>query len=228
MSSATFALQARLKVLRDRTAAAVAAQYDALPDLHDTQAEPFARQAAHIVRAGQLLAAGTMNSFVARAAGIRPVRLDPAEVAGAGARNGVDPVDAYQRPFGIVWKALGDGAGLDRARALGRDRLLTLATTDVWLATRAAAAAVDRSTPKITGWVRVADAGACDLCASVDGMPTELAADMAGHPGCGCTQEPTFADSPESEPADLEAVDIHDHDELGPVLYQAGQHFEAA
>lgn len=224
--SAVTVYQSRLKAVRDRTAGTLADMYDELPDLHDDTANAFARRAAPIVRAGQLVAARTTNSYLARRARVTPARLDPLEVTGEGARP-TDLLDVYRRPFGAAWKALADGSDLTDARRIGRDRLTQLAVTDVWLATRAAAAVLDRSSPKITGWVRVADPGACDLCASADGMPTDAAADMAGHPGCGCTQEPTFADSDTSEPSDADAVDVHEHDELGPVLYAAGHSFAA-
>lgn len=226
--SSILAYQNRLRVVRARAAASVGDMYDALPDYHQPQAEPFAQQASRLVRAGQLLAAGTTNAYIARAARIQPPRLDVTAVTGPAARRGVDPLEEYQRPFGIVWSALAVGADLADAVRQGRDRLVVLAATDIWLAARAAAAFVDEATPKITGWVRVADASACDLCSAADGMPTALAADMAGHPNCGCTQEPTFDDSPDSSAQDPEAVDVHDHDELGPVLYAAGQKFEAA
>jgi hypothetical protein len=226
--SAVTIYQRRLAAIRDRTAAAVAAEFDRLPDLHDTQAEPFARKASGIVRAGQLLAAGTTNQYIARAAKIRPLRLDPAAVTGQGARP-VDPIELYRRPFGIVWKALADGEPLDVATRMGRDRALILAATDVWLASRAAAAVIDKATSKITGWVRVADAGACDLCSAADGLPMDQAGDLAGHPNCGCTSSPTFGDDAgDSEPSDPDAFDVHEHDELGPVLYEAGQHFMSA
>lgn len=226
MSAAT-AYQNRLKAIRLQTSRALAVQWDQLDEYHSDSAEPFARKVVPIVTAGQMLAARTTNAYVSRLARIQPVRLTPAMVTGRAARN-VDPLEEYQRPFGEVWSALGDGAPLDVAAERGKSRLNVLAVADVWLAMRATTAVIDAATPKITGWVRVADAGACDLCSAADGMPMSQAADLAGHPGCGCTSAPTFADTPESAPADPEATAVHENDETGPVLYEAGQSFAAA
>lgn len=225
--SATTAYQNRLKAIRLQTARAVQVEWDRLEEYHKDSAEPFARKVTPIVAAGQMMAARTTNAYVSRLARIQPVRLTPAMVTGRAARN-VDPLEEYQRPFGEVWSALGDGVPLDVAAERGRSRLNVLAVADIWLASRAATAVIDQATAKITGWVRVADAGACDLCSAADGEPMSAAADFAGHPGCGCTSEPTFADTPESAPADPDATAVHENDETGPVLYQAGQSFAAA
>ena len=225
--SATTAYQNRLKAIRLQTARAVQVEWDRLEEYHKDSAEPFARKVMPIVAAGQMMAARTTNAYVSRLARIQPVRLTPAMVTGRAARN-VDPLEEYQRPFGEVWSALGDGVPLDVAAERGRSRLNVLAVADIWLASRAATAVIDQATAKITGWVRVADAGACDLCSAADGLPMTQAADLAGHPGCGCTSEPTFAETPDSAPADERAIAVHENDETGPVLYQAGQSFAAA
>lgn len=222
------AYQNRLKAIRLHTAAQVSAEWDRLPNLDQTHAAPFARRAATIVAAGQLLTAKTANAYLGRLPGVQPARIAPANVTGEAARKGVHPLDEYQRPFGVAWHELSNGAEFDQARKMGRNRLNVLAVADVWLAMRVATELVDAANTKITGWVRVADSGACDLCSAADGQPMDQAADMAGHPGCGCTSAPTFADSPPSQASDPEATDVHEHDELGPVLYEAGQHFTAA
>ena len=156
--SATTAYQNRLKAIRLQTSRAVAAEWDLLDDYHQEAAEPFARKVTPIVAAGQMMAARTTNAYVSRLARIQPVRLTPAMVTGRAARN-VDPLEEYQRPFGEVWSALGDGVPLDVAAERGRSRLNVLAVADIWLASRAATAVIDQATAKITGWVRVADAG---------------------------------------------------------------------
>lgn len=223
--NATATYQSRLKVIRSQTARAVAARWDDVHELGEHDAEAFATRVTPIVLAGQLVAAKTTNAYIARRAGIQPIRLNPADVTGAAARRDVDPLEEYQRPFGIVRGALAEGIEPDEAFARGRSRLTQLAVTDVWLAMRATTAAIDVVTPVITGWVRVADPDACELCAAADGTPTTQAADLAGHPGCGCTNEPTFAETSETTATDPDAVDVHEHDELGPTLYRAGQNF---
>lgn len=225
----TLAYQNRLRAVRLTTRDAVGRVWDDLEEFHKDLAEPFAERVVPIVRAGQSTAARLTNSYVARRAGIAPVALDLERVTGAGARNGLDPLEEYQRPFGAVWSALGSGKDLGEAKAAGRSRLDVLAVADVWLAMRATTALIDEVTPRITGWHRVADPGACDLCAAADGAPTSEAADLAGHPGCGCTNEPTMGEAPPGPPIDdREDVATEVHDELGPVLTVPGQHFARA
>lgn len=226
--SAVTVYQDRLKAIRARTAAAAAAEWARLPNLDASLRDGFAARVAPIVASGQLLTARTTNAYIARRAGITPVRLTPAAVTGAAVRNGLDPLEEYQRPFGAAWSALGDGVPFAEAKARGLARLTDLTTTDVWLAMRATTEIIDQSTDRIVGWSRVADPGACDLCSAADGLPMDQAADLAGHPNCGCTSEPRFTGEAPTEAADPEAIDVHEHGELGPVLYQAGQSFAPA
>jgi hypothetical protein len=214
--SSTALYQARLKAVRLATAAAVQARFAALSSYDSADAELFARAVAPVVAAGQLTAARTAVAYLSRRARVPPVRVGPAQVTGPAARRGVALADEYQRPFGVVWHALAEGHDFAKAIQLGSDRAGLLAVTDVWLATRAASAVLDEASPKITGWLRAADASACELCDAADGMPLAQAADMAGHPNCGCTSEPSFEQASSAElPA---AVVIEEHDELGPVL----------
>lgn len=219
--------QDRLKAVRTHTAAQVAAQFAALPDLDRSRREAFAATASRTVAAGQITAARVTAAYVSRTSGLPVVRLTPAQVTGTAARRGIDPLEEYQRPFGAAWAALGEDLGIDEAKARGVTKAQVLALADVWLASRAATEAIQQSTGRIAGWVRRADATACDLCAAADGLAASDAADFAGHPGCGCTNEPTMTDVT-SDPVAPDVFDVHEHDELGPLLYQAGQHFAAA
>lgn len=213
--------QARLRAVRLRTAETAGALFEALPDYDAEHAEPFARAVAPVVAGGQLVAARTTNAYVTRAVGVRPVPMDSSIVTGPAARPGVDPLDEYQRPFGVIWGALGDDVPYDEAVARGRRRLDVLVLADVWLASRVAMVAAQRAVDRINGWVRVADAGACDLCASADGWATSAAADLAFHPGCGCTADPVVEPPADTAPPDPDVVDVDDHGELGPVLVDA-------
>ena len=212
--------QQRLARIRRATASALVDRWDTLGNYDRPSAEPFARTAAPIVAAGQLLAARTTVAYLSRRRG-QPVELDRQAVTAA--RRGADPVDTYQRPFGAVWAALAAGVPWVDAVAQGRARLAQLAVTDVQLATRATYDTATAQSP-VTSWVRVADAGACDLCAADDGATYATGGDMPIHPGCGCSLEPVLDDT-SSSAKDPEVFDVHDHDELGPVLYAAGDHF---
>lgn len=210
--------QDRLARLRKATAAAVARLWDDLPDLHRERALPFAEAAVPIVRAGQRNAANVTASYLRRQ--LRDIRTPtiPADL------RGVDPLEVYQRPFGITWKALGDGKTLDEARLMGRNRIDDLTKADVMLAARAAATLIAASRPTLL-WRRDADGAACELCTGAAGTIYRSPADLAIHPGCGCTVSPFEGNS---APADPDAFTVRVSDELGPVLWHPGHDFAAA
>jgi hypothetical protein len=106
---------------------------------------------------------------------------------------------------------------------MGRTRAGVLAATDVLLAMKAASNIVADRDERIVGWIRVANPGACDLCSAADGTVYDAADDMGIHPGCGCTLDPSLSgDGTAEDPAH---VTTHDHGELGPVIYETGDHF---
>lgn len=213
--------QRRLAQVRKATVTQVEHLWDRLPDYDKPRAAPFARAAAPIVAAGQLLTARATAAYLVRRLSIPAPRIQPGHVTGL--RDGADPTKLYQRPFGIVWKALGDGKPLDQAIAMGRTRAGVMVATDVLLAMKAASTIVAERDDRIVGWVRVANPGACDLCSAADGTVYEAADDMSIHPGCGCTLDPSFnGDGSADDPSH---VATHEHSELGPVLYEAGDHF---
>jgi hypothetical protein len=181
--SAVTTYQKRLAGIRASTANAVMAQWDQLPNYEKPVTESFARRVTPIVASGQLLAARTTAAYIGRRTGLRMPAMTAAAVTGQAARN-VDPLEEYQRPFGHMWSALGDGTAYPDAVKMGRARLGIYVVTDVWLAMRAATEVIDKATPKITSWVRVADGGACPDCSAADGMETSAAGDLAGHPNC--------------------------------------------
>lgn len=220
--------QARLANLRVGAANAVGRLWDELPNYDKPQASEFAARAVPLILTGQRLAAANTAAYLGRRLTIPIPRIDPMLVTGPAARRGIDPHDEYERPFGIVWHALGEGKPAEEAIGMGRARLLIMAATDIWLASRAASQVIGEKAG-VTRWVRVADDTACDLCSAADGMPMDQAADLAGHPNCGCTAEPvTDKAEADSAPADPGAIDVHEHDELGPILYAAGDQFAEA
>jgi hypothetical protein len=216
--------QNRLRAIRLKTAQQVTAQWDRLPDYNAARVSTFAQQATRIVAQGQMRAALITTGYVARVAHMQPPHLTAADVTGQAARN-VDPLAEYERPFTVYDDARANGVEAEQAQERGRGRAELLALTDVWLACRVANQILQASNDRITGWQRVADATACDLCSAADGMQANDAAEMAGHPNCGCTNEPTFADTAPSEAADPEAIDIQQHGEMGAILTRAGDTF---
>lgn len=214
--------QGRLAKLRTATTGHALAAWDALPDYNIDRAAPFAVKVAPIIGTGQLLTARNTAAYLSRKLGGPPPRILPADVTDL--RQGVPTAQAYQRPFGLVWHALGKGLALDAAVAIGRGRLADMVATDVLLAMKAATSIVGGTDNRITGWVRVADSGACDLCQAADGETYSDASDMGIHPSCGCTLDPAF-DGTQSAPEDEGATATHESAELGPLLYEAGHSF---
>lgn len=220
MNAATKTYQTRLAGIRRSTAAAVTGAWDRLDNYDKPGTAAFAARVAPTVASGQLLAARLTAAYVARQTGVRMPAMTKANVTGEAARN-VDPIEEYQRPFGLVWSTLAKGTPYTEALEMGRTRLGLLVATDVWLATRTANEVIDKATPQITRWVRVADAGACAECSAADGQELASAADFAGHPGCGCSVEARTDGDPVSEAANPESIAVEPNDELGPVLVPA-------
>lgn len=227
--SPTGGFQRRLAATRLATVSRVTELFDGLADYNASDAEPFARRAAGLVVAGQLVTARSTAVYLARRAGVRAVALDRLEVTGEALR-GVDPAEVYQRPFGKVWGALNRGRSFPEALGEGRAYLGALAAADLALSMRASATVV-AGARRIAGWQRKADFTACDLCSAADGETFASPADMGLHPWCGCTPEPVTGDEepsapqPEDDGADQGAVTTHQHGELGAVLAAPGHAF---
>lgn len=212
--------QQRLAAIRKSTATAVIAQWDQLPEYNKPVTEGFARRVVPIVAAGQLLAARTTSAHVARQTGLVMPRMTKANVTGQAARP-VDPMEEYQRPFGHMWSEIGKGALYGDSIKAGRNYLGLLAVTDVLLATRAASAVIDWVVSEITSWVRVADAGACDVCDAIDGAVYAQAEDFEVHPNCGCTTDPQTDPTAADATPEPDSVTVTQHGELGAYVAAA-------
>jgi hypothetical protein len=113
------------------------ALWTALPSCRDADAVAFAGKAAPLVAGAMRQAANLtvayLRTLLAHQTGqpIRPVTLRPADLAKL---RGIDPQEAYRRPFAVVYRALAEGHPLTDSVEQGRIRLLNLAATDVQLA----------------------------------------------------------------------------------------------
>jgi hypothetical protein len=212
--------QDRLHRIRTATQAGTLHLWDNLPDYNKPRVDQFTAQAVPVVTNGQRLAVRATTAHFRRP-GITP-KVNPKQVTHV--RRGVTPQEVYARPFGKVWKAMGDGKPLDEAINDGRSYLAALAVMDIAMSVRATYQEIGQQSDQITLWVRVADATACDICSASDGATYRDGNDMGLHPACGCTLEPGSSDS---QPADDSAFTIHDSDELGALLYDARHSFAA-
>ncbi len=215
------AVQARL---RKAVAAGVAAAWTALPAYYEADVPVFLRTAVPIVLAGQRQSAAITDAYIARALERQPLGIDPSLVTGAAARNGVDPLEVYRRPFVTVWTALKTGSDYRDAVDAGLARAVTMAASDVQLAARATFQQIQEQDQSIYGYARTADPDACEFCQLVDGAYVKSADAMPLHNNCGCSLEPLT--SPHPRAAVLPSgVAVHEHGELGPVLADPAQTF---
>lgn len=181
----------------------------------------------------------------------RPIAVPASRVV---APRGVPTREVYERPFVDTWTALAGGLGFDDALEKGRQRVVSLAGTDVQLArTRAAAYVLDRS-DGVVGYRRVLHGSeSCGLCVVASTQRYRRGDLMPIHPGCDCGVLPIYGDVDPGQildPSRLEGVHqrleerfgvsdagartpidyrdvlvVHEHGELGPVLGVRGQTF---
>lgn len=214
------AAQERLRALTSR---AVGTIWDRLGSYDEDDATRFVTAAAPVVMAAQRQSVALTDAFVARSLGAPPIGIDPELTTGSAVRAGVPPEAVYRRPFVTVWTALAAGVEYTDAVNQGRVRATSTAEMDVQLAHRAAYGEIQRATPRIRGFERVADGGACSYCQMVNGAFVKSAFAMGLHPRCGCGLDPVYTSGPATPLPD--GVAIHDHGELGAVLTDASHNF---
>jgi hypothetical protein len=210
--------------LRLATAAAVAHAWSEMESYDDTDVPDWLGLVVPLVLGAQRAAIALTDAAFGVFMGRAPLGIDPAPLTGAGARNGTPPEEVYRRPFVDVWTALRDGHQYDEAVSMGQERATSTAETDVQLAMRAGADAIEQADPNMFGFHRAADPDACKFCQLVDGAYVKRADAMALHNRCGCGLEPNRQPHPLA--ARLPSgVAVHKHGELGPVLTDPDHNF---
>jgi hypothetical protein len=168
-----------------------------------------------LIVAAQRYSVTLSDAYVARVLGRHPLGLDPAPIL-ATLRGDTTPQSVYRRPFVTVWSDLAAGSPYEAAVAAGQARAEASAAMDVQLASRAGLQAVQDADPRIRGWERKADPGACPYCRLLDGVKLARADAAATHPRCGCSIVPrTQRTEPDPLPA---GVTVWDHGEYGATL----------
>lgn len=217
------AFQQATEGLRSQLEQMIAALWLALGSYRDADRDRFVAQVVPLVAAAQRqMSALTVGYHNARRTLIvgrsRPVRVDPASVSGAAARNGVDPAEVYGRPFDHVWRELGKAnqqrdehftwAGpederpalppdgyVERAIQGGLDRTVQTALTDVQLAKTRTSQKVMAADPKVVGYRRVLEGDAsCGLCIVASTLRYRKSVLLPIHPGCDCSVAEIFGD----------------------------------
>jgi hypothetical protein len=218
--SAHLHAQARLRQI---VFTAIATIWQGLGTYNEADVERFVDAAVPIVLAGQTHAVALTEAFVVRRLGLATIGLDVAHLTGAAVRGGVSPEAVYRRPFVNVWTALSRDVPWEAAVHAGEARATASAEMDVQLSHRAAYGAVQQAEPRIRGYRRRANGGACSFCLLVNGAFVKSANAMPLHNRCGCGLDPVIHDATVTSVPD--GVAIHQHGELGPMLTSPDDHF---
>lgn len=244
-TAAHIAAQAQIRGMVER---AVIELWGSLPGYDKADVDEWVSKVVPVVTAAQAQGAAITEAYVAGFLEDTPLGIPIEDVTGAAVRNGADPADVYARPFVNVWTALSKGVDYADAVNAGMARAQATAAMDVQLSSRATFDAVQKATPRIYGFHRVADGGACKFCKKVDGAYVKSATAFALHNRCGCALEPlvdahalavflpdgtrirNHINGPRIDIPDTptpEDVAIHEHGELGAVLLDAAHNFTA-
>ena len=223
--------------LRRTVSAIIAGIWARLGHYDQADVDPWLADALPVVAGAQSQSIALTSAFIAMSLKVPAFGVaDPAKLAGAAVRGGTPPADVYTRPFITVWTALKNGQPWQDAVAQGQARAESAASMDVALSSRATfAEAQDTVTTdggdNIIGYQRVADGGACDFCAEINGAFCYNADASPLHNHCGCGLEPIMSKFPSDatilpdHPSETDAYAIHDHGELGAVIGAPGDNF---
>lgn len=233
--------------IRRRVLAYVLATWNGLDSWRAADIDRFAARAIPAVQGGQRHLASLTDGYLAAmeravlGTAAKPIGI-PAAAISFEAIRGVSAVDVYRRMGPTVWTALSRGTPLQSAVHEGLARALVTAGTDLQLArTHATVYALERN-DNVTGYERVPDGEACELCLLASTQRYHSDDLMPIHDRCACDVEPLFEDRgqvvhpglldklntgslDEARQMYQDRVAVEQHGELGPVLTVAGQHF---
>lgn len=211
VADAQITAQARLREIVVR---AVSNAWTALGSYDAPDVPVFLTAVVPLILAAQRQSVSLSDAYVAGVLGRPPLGIDPLPVI-ARLRGPVSPQVVYRRPFVTVWSGLSEGKPYADAVSAGEARLTASAALDVQLAHFGGLQAVQDQDPRVRGWRRVADPGACEWCRMINGAKVKRADASPLHPACGCTLSIlTDPFEPDPVPDGL----VHDHGEYGPTL----------
>lgn len=254
--SAIVGYQDAVRQVRAQVEAFATALWGGLPGYRDEDIDRMVAAIVPVSLGAQQRVVALTDSYlsaIAVAAGFpQPPGGTPADEVTGTALRGVEPAEVYYRAGVTVWTALSQGASLADAVEQGRNRLLSLLTTDLQLArTRAAHSSMARDR-NVVGYRRILTGGEnCGLCTLASTQRYHKGDLMPIHPGCDCAVAPIRGDVDPGQVIDpdrLEALHeaaaeqlgvsdrggrapdyrdivVREHGEYGPTLAWRGQHF---
>lgn len=160
--------QDRFARLATGTGRAAAILWEQLHPMTDAELLTWQRAIVPMVRGAQQAAAAQRIGYLTayyELAGETPVQLD-LDITGilGGLRNGTAPAEVYARPVVTARTALAEGKPWVDALRAGGARAEQTAETDVMLAARQAEFETMQQIPRVVGYRRVPNGGACKLC----------------------------------------------------------------
>ena len=165
--------------------AQLALHWDELGSWDDADVERFIAAVTPTVDNAQSTAASLAAAYLGLALGSQ-VTIDTTKLTAPDLRG----------PFTAYWGKLADTGDWRAALQSGRTSVEQTGITAVRTAASEASIQVDEKEPRITGWQRVVDAGACDWCVMVAGQRYGSAETATfGHNGCGCYPIPIIGEA---------------------------------
>lgn len=182
--------QAAKRAIRDRLVAVAGLAWDSLGSYRDADIDRLVRIIAPRVAGSQRAIQGLTDAYIAALAQEAGVGI-----VGGYARHGVEIGEVYRRPGVAVYTALSERKPLDQAVKIGRQRLISLVTTDLQLAMRDQAAHSFKG-QGYTGYRRVLTGREnCGLCVLASTQRYHVGDLSPIHPGCDCDVAPIHAGS---------------------------------
>ncbi|WP_030670672.1 hypothetical protein [Streptomyces rimosus] len=181
--------------LRQRLLALAGQLFGATGTYRDADADAFVERVLPVVLGAQRQVGALTDAYLTQmvadmfggAALARGVEL-PA------ALRGTPPEEVYRRPFVTVWTALSQGKPLAEAVRQGRDRLASIAATDLQLARREATRQSLAGDSRVQFYRRfLRGSGNCALCVIASTQRYRKERLMPIHPGCDCGTRPLAA-----------------------------------
>ncbi|MGA5869261.1 hypothetical protein [Streptomyces cinereoruber] len=198
--------------LRTRLLTFVLGAFDGLRALRDADVVEFLDRVVPVVVATQAQMGQVTDAYLSAVmADMLGATAAPAGVVLPEALRGTPPEEVYRRPFVQAWTALADGKDFLDAREMGRNRLLSIAETDLQLArTHAAQQSMTRGGARFYRR-RLSGGKNCALCTIASTQRYRVADLMPIHPGCHCKPEPLPGDKDPGQVIDEQLLkEAHD------------------
>lgn len=162
---------------------------------------------ARLVGTAQLVAAAQAQEYMALTAPDEQApAVNPAAFAGVAA-DGRPLTSLLQLPQITTLYRIGQGVRTDDAMRSGLAQLLLAGQTEVADASRTATQVGIAARPRVRGYVRIVQAGACGRCLILAGRVYRYSQGFDRHPGCHCTMAPVGSGEADMAPDPRELFD---------------------